>query len=92
MANVKKPTYYYDGEGLTRIRRWLDEKSILHRWGGPAIENPSGTKIWITHGRIEYEDGRSMGPMKRIHTNDKEWGMFGDPNKKNFRFPGYDTQ
>ena len=86
---MKRPTYYYDGERLTQIRQWLDEKGILNRWGGPAVENPSGTKIWITHGMVLYEDSITFGRVK--HVRPDGWHAYSHPDQmmKDFKVPGY---
>lgn len=91
---MKRPIYYYDGEGLTQIRQWIGEKGILHRWGGPAVENPNGTKIWITHGMVLYEDSVVVGRVK--HPRPNRWQTIPipythpDPMMKEFKVPGYE--
>lgn len=91
---MRHPIYYYDGERLTQIRQWVDEKGLLSRWGGPAVENPTGTKIWITHGMVLYEDSVVHGRIK--HPRPNNWSTLpiantiADPMMRSFVVPGYE--
>ena len=53
--------------------RWCDAEGRLHRDGGPAFEQPGGTRAWLQHGQI-HRDG---GPAIEYPDGSAEWFQHG---------------
>lgn len=48
---------------------WRDKDGELHRDGGPAVIEVSGTEMWLKHGRMHRDDG----PAVVHYYGDKLW-------------------
>lgn len=67
------------------VKRWFDEKGVLHREGGPAIVWPDGTQMWFKNGKRHRENG----PAVEYPSGNVGWYLDGDKvepfNKKLYK-------
>ena len=52
--SLSTPTWF---DGRTE---WINEKGLLHRLDGPAIEWSDGSKEWWINGKLHREDGPAI--------------------------------
>ena len=52
---------------------YTDDDGHLDREGGPAVEVPDGTKLWLRHGKYHREDG----PALEMYWGSKNWYLYG---------------
>jgi hypothetical protein len=42
------------------VKEWRNKNRQLHRYDGPAVEYPNGTKIWYRYSKVHRDDGPAM--------------------------------
>lgn len=71
-TNHSNSTKNYNGDIL-----WHNNKGLLHRMLGPAVENRNGAKYWVQHGKKHRLDGPAIE-----HANgSKEWWVNGKKHR-----------
>ena len=54
-------------------KKYYNEKDLLHREDGPAVEYANGDKVWYKNGLRHRKDG----PAVEYNNKDKEWYLNG---------------